>query len=202
MFDSPYLFPSKEISPKGTETPVESPIPVPPSSSEGSRLPVKSSTLDYLFDKSILKELDNSTSTSTTPSMTEATIWKLIIEGAAAPLEAQVAAMANANNPNSNTRPREILIVKRGNYKEFINCQPFNFNGTEGAVRLIRWFEQTESVFSRSNCAEENKVTFSTAMVPNSEKLVEVFIEGLPRSMEGNVTALKPQTLEEAINIT
>ncbi|GKA11429.1 putative reverse transcriptase domain-containing protein [Tanacetum coccineum] len=39
-------------------------------------------------------------------------------------------------------------------------------------------------------------------MVPNSEKLIEVFIGGLPRSIEGNVTASKPQTLEEAITIT
>ncbi|GJV63694.1 reverse transcriptase domain-containing protein, partial [Tanacetum coccineum] len=39
-------------------------------------------------------------------------------------------------------------------------------------------------------------------MVPNSEKLMEVFIGGLPRSIKGNVTASKPQTLEEAIIIT
>ncbi|GJZ59934.1 putative reverse transcriptase domain-containing protein [Tanacetum coccineum] len=39
-------------------------------------------------------------------------------------------------------------------------------------------------------------------IVPNSEKLMEVFIGGLPRSIEGNVTASKPQTLEEAITIT
>ncbi|GKF20520.1 hypothetical protein Tco_0069158 [Tanacetum coccineum] len=39
-------------------------------------------------------------------------------------------------------------------------------------------------------------------MVPNSEKLIEVFIGGLPKSIEGNVTASKPQTLEEAITIT
>ncbi|GJX20680.1 hypothetical protein Tco_0223357 [Tanacetum coccineum] len=32
----------------------------------------------------------------------------------------------------------------------------------ERAVGLIRWFERTESVFSRSRCAEENKVTFAT----------------------------------------
>ncbi|GKB54186.1 putative reverse transcriptase domain-containing protein [Tanacetum coccineum] len=38
-------------------------------------------------------------------------------------------------------------------------------------------------------------------MVPNTEKLLEAFIGGLPRSIEGNVTASKPQTLEEAINI-
>ncbi|GKF22393.1 hypothetical protein Tco_0074715 [Tanacetum coccineum] len=38
-------------------------------------------------------------------------------------------------------------------------------------------------------------------MVPSTEKLLEAFIGGLPRSIEGNVTASKPQTLEEAINI-
>ncbi|GKE18617.1 reverse transcriptase domain-containing protein, partial [Tanacetum coccineum] len=140
------------------------------------------------------------------------------------------------------------------------------------------WFEWTDSVFSRSNCAEENKVTFSTGtmtgdalswwnayaqpigieqdnkitwtelkrlltnmycprtevrkmedefynltlkgsdlktyirrfqeletlcptMVPNSKKLIEVFIGGLTQSIEGNDTTSKPQTLKEAINI-
>nr|GEW32333.1 putative reverse transcriptase domain-containing protein [Tanacetum cinerariifolium] len=38
-------------------------------------------------------------------------------------------------------------------------------------------------------------------MVPNNEKLLEVFIGGLPKSIKGNVTNSKPQTLEEAINI-
>ncbi|GJY61552.1 reverse transcriptase domain-containing protein [Tanacetum coccineum] len=38
-------------------------------------------------------------------------------------------------------------------------------------------------------------------MVPNTEKLLEAFIGGLPQSIEANVTASKPQTLEEAINI-
>ncbi|GJT76173.1 reverse transcriptase domain-containing protein [Tanacetum coccineum] len=38
-------------------------------------------------------------------------------------------------------------------------------------------------------------------MVPDSEKMLEVFIRGFPRSIKGNVTASKPQTLEEAINI-
>ncbi|GKC22240.1 reverse transcriptase domain-containing protein [Tanacetum coccineum] len=170
------------------------------------------------------------------------------------------AAMANSDNPNRNTSPREIPVAKRGNYKEFISCQPFYFNGTEGAVELIRWFERTESVFSRSKCAEEDKVTFATDqanqitwtklkrlltnkycprtevkkmedeflynlsvkgndlkpyvrrfqelttlcpnMIPNAEKLMEVFINGLPRSIEGNVTASKPQTLDEVINIS
>ncbi|GKC87737.1 hypothetical protein Tco_1148386 [Tanacetum coccineum] len=32
----------------------------------------------------------------------------------------------------------------------------------EGAVGLIRWFEETESVFSHSNYTEDCKVMFST----------------------------------------
>ncbi|GJX09108.1 reverse transcriptase domain-containing protein [Tanacetum coccineum] len=43
--------------------------------------------------------------------------------------------------------------------------------------------------------------TLCPTMVPDSEKMIEVFIGGLPRSIKGNVTASKPQTLEEAINI-
>ncbi|GJX64521.1 putative reverse transcriptase domain-containing protein [Tanacetum coccineum] len=43
--------------------------------------------------------------------------------------------------------------------------------------------------------------TLCPTMVSDSEKMMEVFIGGLPQSIEGNVTASKPQTLEEAINI-
>ncbi|GJR77251.1 3-oxo-delta(4,5)-steroid 5-beta-reductase-like protein [Tanacetum coccineum] len=44
-------------------------------------------------------------------------------------------------------------------------------------------------------------VTLCPTMVPDAEKMIEVFIGGLPRSIKGNVTASKAQTLEEAINI-
>ncbi|GJT37458.1 hypothetical protein Tco_0937323, partial [Tanacetum coccineum] len=43
--------------------------------------------------------------------------------------------------------------------------------------------------------------TLCPTMVPDSEKMTEVFIGRLPRSIEGNVNASKSQTLEEAINI-
>ncbi|GJW91689.1 reverse transcriptase domain-containing protein [Tanacetum coccineum] len=218
------------------------------------------------------------TSTSEAPAMTQAAIKKLVADSVTTALEAQAATMASTSNPNRNTRPTGTPVAKTGNYKEFISCQPFYFKGTEGAVGLIHWFKRIESVFSRSKCTEENKVTFATGtltddalswwnayaqpigidqanqitwtelkrllttkycprtevrkmedelynliikgnnlkpyvrrfqeltvlcpnMVPNTEKLLEAFIGGLPRSVEGNVTASKPQTLEEAINI-
>ncbi|GKG27008.1 hypothetical protein Tco_0402711, partial [Tanacetum coccineum] len=100
------------------------------------------------------------TSTSETPVITLATIQQLITNGIVAALEAQTTAIASASNANRNTGPTGTPVAKTGNYKQFVSCQPFYFNGTEGAVSLIRWFERTESVFSHSHCAEENKVTY------------------------------------------
>ncbi|GJT67352.1 reverse transcriptase domain-containing protein [Tanacetum coccineum] len=295
MFDPQNFYPPKNISsPKDTETPIESTTQVSLSSSMESSSPIRSTTspLDYLFDKFIFAELDNSLwiisrtlgsepilekPEESETSITQDAIRQLIA-GIAAALEAQAASIENSDNPNRNTRPREIPVAKRGNYKEFINYQPYDFNGTEGVVDLIRWFERTKSVFSRSKCAEEDRVTFATGtltndalfwwnayaqpirieqangitwtelkrlltnkyclrtevkkmedkfynlvvkgndlktyvrrfqelavlcpnMVPNSEKLMEAFIGGFPQSIEGNVTASKHQTLEEATNI-
>ncbi|GJS51350.1 putative reverse transcriptase domain-containing protein [Tanacetum coccineum] len=200
------------------------------------------------------------TPTSAAPAMSQAAIRKLVADSVVAALKAQAATNAECSD------------------EQFV-LPTINFKGTEGAVGLIRWFEQTELVFSYSNCTEDCKVKFATGtltkealswwnsfaqpigikeaykitwsefkkllikkycprneikktedefynltvkgndlktyirrfqelailcptMVPNSEKLKEVFIGGLPRSIEGNVTASKPQTLEEAITIT
>ncbi|GKE55473.1 hypothetical protein Tco_1494658 [Tanacetum coccineum] len=107
------------------------------------------------------------TSTSETPAITLAAIQQLITDGISLALKAQVATMASASNPNRNTGPTRTPVAKIGTYKEFVSCQPFYFNGTEGAIGLICWFERTELVFSRSNCAEENKVTFATGTLTN-----------------------------------
>ncbi|GJY62246.1 putative reverse transcriptase domain-containing protein [Tanacetum coccineum] len=234
----------------------------------------KSSKISRLVTKQI-RMPPKRTLTSEAPTMTQAAIRKLVADSVTAALEAQAANMANTDNT---TRPREAPVARQCSYKEFMSCQPINFKGSEGAVGLIRWFERTESVFSRSNYTEDCKVKFATGtltkealswwnyfaqpigieeaykitwvefkkllikkycprtevqkmedefyhltvkgndlktyvrrfqelatlcptMVPDSEKMMEVFIGGLPRSIEGNVTASKPQTLEEAINI-
>ncbi|GKB44462.1 hypothetical protein Tco_0889404, partial [Tanacetum coccineum] len=118
---------------------------------------------------------------------------KLVADSVAAAQEAQAATMASTSNPNRNTGPTGTPVTKTGNYKEFINCQPFYFNEMEGAVDLIRWFERT---------GFQELAVLCPNMIQNTEKLLEAFIEGLPRSIKGNVTALKPQTLEEVITIT
>nr|GFD47791.1 hypothetical protein [Tanacetum cinerariifolium] len=52
--------------------------------------------------------------------MSQAAIRKLVADSVTAALEAQAATMENANNPNRNTVPTEIPVVKTRNYKEFI----------------------------------------------------------------------------------
>nr|GFB80015.1 reverse transcriptase domain-containing protein [Tanacetum cinerariifolium] len=85
----------------------------------------------------------------------------------AAALEALAATMENTDNPNRNLESKETPVAKRGNYEEFISCQPFYFNGMEGAIGLIHWFARTELIFLRSKCAEEDRVTFSTGTLTN-----------------------------------
>ncbi|GKA17419.1 reverse transcriptase domain-containing protein [Tanacetum coccineum] len=234
---------------------IRPPIIIPPKPQEfflpeGLLSPTKSSSSTPMPPKRA--------STIEAPAMTQDVIRKLVADSVTSTLEAQDATMASASNLDRNTGPTGIPIVKMGNYKEFISCQPFYFNV--------------------ASCAEENKVTFATGtltddvlswwnayaqpmgieqanqitwtelkrlltkkycprteirkmeeelynlivkgndlkpyvrrfqeltvlcpnMVPNNDKLLEAFIGGLPRSIEGNVTASKPQTLEEAINI-
>nr|GFA99053.1 reverse transcriptase domain-containing protein [Tanacetum cinerariifolium] len=83
--------------------------------------------------------------------VSKGTIRKLVADSVATALEAQAANMANADNTNRNTEPRETPVARKCGYKEFMSWQSFNFKGTKGAVGLICWFERTESVFSRSN---------------------------------------------------
>nr|GEU93782.1 hypothetical protein [Tanacetum cinerariifolium] len=158
------------------------------------------------------------TSTSAAPAINQATIRQLIDDRVAAALEAQAANMENADSTNRNPEPREAPVARKCSYKEFMSCQPFNFKGSEGAVGLIRWFKRTELVFSRSNCTKDCKkmedefyhltvkgndlktyvrrfqelATLCPTMVSDSEKMMEAFIGGLPRSIEGNVLNHNP----------
>nr|GEU86065.1 retrovirus-related Pol polyprotein from transposon TNT 1-94 [Tanacetum cinerariifolium] len=109
------------------------------------------------FDEILPKRI----STSEAPAMTQATIRKLVADSVAITLKPQAVTLANTNNPNRNFGLRRTPIARKCTYEKFMSCQPFYFNGTEGAVGLIRWFKRTELVFSRSNCVKKNKVKFT-----------------------------------------
>ncbi|GJS77918.1 reverse transcriptase domain-containing protein [Tanacetum coccineum] len=140
------------------------------------------------------------TSTSEASAMTQAAIKKLVANSVTAALEAQAATMAGTSNPNRNTGPTGTHVAKTGNYKEFISRQPFYFNVRKMEDELYNLTVKGNDLKPYIRRFQELAVLCPN-MVPNTEKLMEAFIGGLPRSIEGNVTASKPQTLEEAINI-
>ncbi|GJZ57660.1 putative reverse transcriptase domain-containing protein [Tanacetum coccineum] len=55
------------------------------------------------------------------------------------------------------------LLFSQSALAGFMKCNPTAFHGTKGAVKLLRWFEKTESVFRINECAESKKVNFATA---------------------------------------
>nr|GEW62571.1 putative reverse transcriptase domain-containing protein [Tanacetum cinerariifolium] len=63
-------------------------------------------------------------SASEASTISQAAIRKLVADSVATTLETQTTTMAEADNSI-----REIHVAKRRNYKEFISCQPFYFNG-------------------------------------------------------------------------
>lgn len=83
--------------------------------------------------------------------MTPAAIQQAIADGVNAVLAEQ-----NRNRDGNAPAPRYCT------YKDFIACQPTYFKGTEGVSELAQWFERSETVFQRSGCSENNKVSFAT----------------------------------------
>ncbi|GKB68700.1 hypothetical protein Tco_0930112 [Tanacetum coccineum] len=78
------------------------------------------------------------------------------------PSQPQALEIGETSRKSAIKRHEEQIQGIQGNYMNSLDSPPFYFNGTKGAVGLTRWFERTESVFSRSRCAKENKVTFAT----------------------------------------
>ncbi|GKD86515.1 hypothetical protein Tco_1357669 [Tanacetum coccineum] len=70
-------------------------------------------------------------------------------------------------NPNENNRGAR-SVARECTYQDFMKCQPVNFKGTKGVVRLIRWFEKMETVFHINNCPEKYQVKYATCTLLNS----------------------------------
>nr|GEW32911.1 reverse transcriptase domain-containing protein [Tanacetum cinerariifolium] len=165
-------------------------------------------------------------STSEASTMTQDAIRKLVVDSIAVALETQTATMAEADNSI-----RQIPVAKRGTIKNSSAVNHSTsmvrkelLDSSAGSRELNQYFLEAtvlkriklhllsiEDEFYNLSVKCNDLKTYVRKfqelavlcpnMVPNNEKLVEVFIGGLPRSIEGNVTASKPQTLEEAINI-
>lgn len=104
-------------------------------------------------------------------NMSTAEVQRLVaqqVADAIATYEANRSSGADRNDRTSGDGAGPETVVKACTYKDFLNCKPHNFKGTEGAVGLVRWFEKMESVFRISNCTEACQVKFATCTLQDS----------------------------------
>nr|GEU40590.1 putative reverse transcriptase domain-containing protein [Tanacetum cinerariifolium] len=66
-------------------------------------------------------------------------------------------------NPQLTLTQEDINQLVRDGIEAAIRNERERFHGTEGAVRLVCWFEKIENTFEISKCAERRKVKFATA---------------------------------------
>ncbi|GKE05052.1 reverse transcriptase domain-containing protein, partial [Tanacetum coccineum] len=84
---------------------------------------------------------------------------------------AQVSNQGNIRNQNGNVVNENVQknvgnVIVNGDrvgysYKEFLACNPKEYNGKGGAVVLTRWIEKMESVQDMSGCSVDQKVKYT-----------------------------------------
>nr|GEW84896.1 reverse transcriptase domain-containing protein [Tanacetum cinerariifolium] len=145
-----------------------------------------------------------------TPVMTQAGIRQLVADIITTALEAQAANMANAEYTNRNPKPREALVARKieDAYKiTWVEFKKILIKKYCPRTEVQKMEDEFYHLAMKGNDLKtyvrrfQELATLYPTMLSDSEKMMEAFIGGLPRSIKGNVTASKSQTLEEAINI-
>nr|GEX73663.1 putative reverse transcriptase domain-containing protein [Tanacetum cinerariifolium] len=98
-------------------------------------------------------------------TLTQEDVDQLVQDGiAAAVREEQERVRREATRAEGPTRdPVTAPIAQECLFASFMKCGPMKFHGTEGAVRLVLWFEKLENTFEISECTEARNVKFATA---------------------------------------
>ncbi|GKD06238.1 reverse transcriptase domain-containing protein, partial [Tanacetum coccineum] len=91
-------------------------------------------------------------------------IEELITQRVTEALTAQDSNRDSGNHQNSDTNSfgGGECTTRVCTYKDFLNCQPLNFKGTEWTVGLAHWFKKMKYVFHIRNCTMGCKVKYAT----------------------------------------
>nr|GFD27034.1 reverse transcriptase domain-containing protein [Tanacetum cinerariifolium] len=84
--------------------------------------------------------------------------------------------------------PAAAPMSQECSFTGFMKCGPTQLHGTEGAVGLVRWFNELALL-----CPDA---------VSNEKKTIELYIKGLPEIIKGETTSSRPITLNEAVRMT
>nr|GEZ26693.1 reverse transcriptase domain-containing protein [Tanacetum cinerariifolium] len=124
-------------------------------------------------------------------------------------------------------RPRENVgnVLVNGNrvgcsYKEFLACNPKEYDGKGGTVVHTRWIEKIESVHDMSGCSIDQKVKYTAGsfmgkaltfhelarLVPHlvtpESRMIERYVYGLASQICEMLAAIEPKTIQKAVQIS
>ncbi|GKD54773.1 hypothetical protein Tco_1288160 [Tanacetum coccineum] len=124
-------------------------------------------------------------STSEAPTLTHATIEELVAHSIVVILKAQATIMESTNNPSS--KPRKTYVERNCAYEKFTSYQLSYFNGTDGAVGLIRW----EMILNPMSLEDSKNLTtlFQTRCLNNEKPTLwnllsrSVYLEALKETL-------------------
>nr|GEU54064.1 hypothetical protein [Tanacetum cinerariifolium] len=128
---------------------------------------------------------------------------------------AQVGNQGNVGNQNGNVVNENVQenirnVLVNGNrvgcsYKEFLACNPKEYDGKGGVVVLTRWIEKIENVQDMSGCSIDQKVKYTAgSFVGKALTWWNSQICTLSRevAIRGMVAATEPKTIRKAVQIS
>ncbi|GJR98373.1 putative reverse transcriptase domain-containing protein [Tanacetum coccineum] len=155
---------------------------------------------------------------------------------------AQVSNRGNVRNQNGNVVNENVQenignVIVNGNrvgcsYKEFLACNPKEYDGKGSVVVLTRWIEKMESVRDMSGCSVDQKVKYTAGsfvvvesrhgrgchaayidrfyeiarLVPHlvtpDSRMIERYVYGLAPQICGMVAATEPKTIQKVVQIS
>ncbi|GJV58637.1 retrovirus-related pol polyprotein from transposon TNT 1-94 [Tanacetum coccineum] len=116
----------------------------------------------------------------------------------------------DAINDNTRGDVRNVIADNdhRGcTYKEFLACNPKEYDGKGGAIVYTRWIEKMESVQDMSGCRDNQKVHLLVRLSRGEtfksthEAEKPLYVYGLALQIRGMVAAMEPKTIQKAVQI-
>ncbi|GJX20867.1 reverse transcriptase domain-containing protein [Tanacetum coccineum] len=205
-----FFSPEEISSSKDTKTLIRSPISTSPSSSEGSSSPVSEPASEepdesdtcYLIIKEIQTrhQADQEDLQDEAQASTMANTNKNAISNYKGFMNCQPSYFNGTKSWNAYPQP---IGIEQANRITWTELKRLLTNKYCPRTEIKKMEDEFYNLTVKGNDLKtyirrfQELAILCPNMVPNYENLMEVFIGGLPRSIEGNVTALRPQTLEK-----
>nr|GEZ18133.1 putative reverse transcriptase domain-containing protein [Tanacetum cinerariifolium] len=152
---------------------------------------------------------DPTRTTTATKPMTQEAINNLIAQRVAEALaeyETQRNSVVNGDTSNTTgTGPRTVRPTRECTYKDYLNCGPLKFNGTEGVIvsqkvaYTMPW-RTLKQIMTAKYCprGEIKKLEVELWNLKDSDE-IERYVGGLPEMIRGNVMSYEPKSMLKAI---